>query len=191
MWLYVFLINWIVNILLVEFLAIRKLRSIIEVDEKRDSKYEAFRRYDSVWFTRPYLYMTCHLTIWRFLYAFFTIFVCAAICMIAVLGLPKDQPATGIRYFMIRAAIFWSGSSTLFCGSSLVWVNKQRPNVSYSKYLGEDWECDYDKSHCSTVVINHSSFLDSVINCLYQMPSHITKAEVLKIPGLAQICIAC
>ena len=185
MWLVLFFLNWGLNIFLVENFAIQKLKHVIAVDEKRDQKYHAYRRHDTKWFSRWYLYLTCHLTIWRFLYAFFTIFVCAAICNLAVLGLPKDQPATGLRYLMIRAAIFWSASSTLFCGTSLVWVHKREVDVSYREYLGPEWEQDYDSTHCATTVINHQSFLDSVINCLYQMPSHITKAEVLKVPGLA------
>ena len=56
-WLYIFLINWLLNILAIEFLALRKIKPIINVDEARDSKYPAFRRTDIGWFNRPWLYL--------------------------------------------------------------------------------------------------------------------------------------
>ena len=38
-WVIVFFINWLINILAIEFLALRKIKNIINIDEKRDSKY--------------------------------------------------------------------------------------------------------------------------------------------------------
>lgn len=39
------LINWVIGILLVEF-ALMKTKAVRKVNEERDSKYPAFRRYD-------------------------------------------------------------------------------------------------------------------------------------------------
>ena len=61
-WGIVLFVNWIVNVFLVEFFAIRKLTKIINVDEERDGKNKAFRRVDTVWFNRAWLFLTCHLT---------------------------------------------------------------------------------------------------------------------------------
>ena len=66
----VFIINWIVNVALVEFLAIRKLQKIIQVDEERDQKYKAFRRPDVKWFNRAWLYMTCHFSLIKLIWTF-------------------------------------------------------------------------------------------------------------------------
>ena len=45
-WYTIFLVNWIVNILVMEFIALRGYKPILNVDEARDSKYPAFRRLD-------------------------------------------------------------------------------------------------------------------------------------------------
>ena len=37
---------------------------------------------------------------------------------------------------------------------------------TYKKYLGDDWVPDYDGSKVACVVGNHTSFLDTPMNCL-------------------------
>jgi len=76
-WLKVFFVNWLINILLVEF-AFLKLNRIIDVDEERDSKYKAFRRNDVKWFNRLWLYPMCHLGLFKIFTTFFMIFLCSA-----------------------------------------------------------------------------------------------------------------
>jgi len=46
-WIAVFFVNWAINIIALELTVFRKLRSVIKVDEGRDSKYPAFRRLDA------------------------------------------------------------------------------------------------------------------------------------------------
>ena len=81
-----FLVNWAINILLIEFMALRKLKNIINVDEERDSKYHAFRRLDVQWFSRPWLYMTCHLALIKFLLTFGAIFFHSFLSFVIFIG---------------------------------------------------------------------------------------------------------
>lgn len=45
------LFGLLVEIILFEYY-LNKLRPLIEIDEQRDSKYEAFRRFDTKWWKR-------------------------------------------------------------------------------------------------------------------------------------------
>lgn len=51
-----FLINWLIGILLVEF-SLYKTKVVRKVNEDRDSKYPAFRRVDVHKWKRPLLYI--------------------------------------------------------------------------------------------------------------------------------------
>ena len=125
-WFIVFLINWVINILVVEFLALRKIKNIINVDEKRDSKYKAFRRLDTFWFNRPWLFMTCHLNILKYCTAIFFLLLCGLFSIIITFGI-KDKPITGIRYFLCHASQALTSVVVLFCCSSCLWVFNYRP----------------------------------------------------------------
>ncbi len=52
---WVWLVNWIIGIILVEF-ALSKNKVLMKVDEARDSKFPAFRRNDVKYWSRPRLY---------------------------------------------------------------------------------------------------------------------------------------
>ena len=84
-WLKVFLVNWFINILLVEF-SLGKLKNIIAVNEERDSKYKAFRRDDVKWFNRLWLYPTCHLCLFKICSTFFMIFFTSTFAKLSIKG---------------------------------------------------------------------------------------------------------
>ena len=92
-WIKLFIFNWVVNILLVEFFAIRKLKKIINVDEKRDSEFKAFRRMDTFWFSRPWLYLTCFIAINKIIFGFACLFSFGCLQNIFV-SLEGDKPLT-------------------------------------------------------------------------------------------------
>ena len=80
-----FFINWFINILLVEY-ALQKLKNIINVDEKRDSYYAAFRRNDVKWFNRLWLYPTCHMAFIKIVATFICIFFTSSTAAMLVYG---------------------------------------------------------------------------------------------------------
>lgn len=49
---------------------------------------------------------------------------------------------------------------------------------------------DYDGSKVACVVGNHTSFLDTPMNCLRQLAGFIAKSSVRKIPGIGPIAVA-
>jgi hypothetical protein len=92
-WIKLFVFNWVINILMVEFFAIRKLKKIIAVDEKRDSEFKAFRRMDTFWFSRPWLYLTCPFAINKIIFGFFMLFAFGCLQNIVV-SLDGVEPLT-------------------------------------------------------------------------------------------------
>ena len=173
-----FLINWLVNILIIEFFAIRKLKPLIKVDEARDSQYPAYRRNDVFWFNRAWLYLMCPLMLIRIFAAFFTAFICAIICNLAVMGLRKEDSIRGWRYAVIRVTQF-VGCLIVLASCGIIWYSKNRPTVCYKKYLGPDWVADYNWRHqCGCVISNHSSLLDTFVHSLQQISSFVAKVEV-------------
>ena len=101
-WFKLFLINWLLNILAVEFLALRKIKNIINIDEARDSKFQAFRRLDTKWFTRWWLFPLCHFAIIKVLFCFSTLLIAAIVINISMIGTKRDEPIVGWRYSIVR-----------------------------------------------------------------------------------------
>lgn len=59
---------------------------------------------------------------------------------------------------------FWFTSRVVCAAVGCMWISYEYPKVCYKKYLGDDWEPDYDKNRTSTVVCNHSAFHDSMMH---------------------------
>ena len=118
---------------------------------------------------------------------FAVIFNCAIWCNILVIGLKPNTPIKGIRYFLIRVLFWFTARFVIWGAVGGIWISYYRPEVCYKKYLGPDWVADYDGTRCSTVISNHSAFLDSMIHGLCQFPSIIAKGEVRDVPGVGPI----
>jgi 1-acyl-sn-glycerol-3-phosphate acyltransferase len=78
----------------------------------------------------------------------------------------------------------------MISGAGIFYVSNSRPQVCYKKYLGPNWEPDYDWKRCGSVVCNHTSFLDIMTHALSQLPCMIAKKEVKNIPSVGPIAIA-
>jgi hypothetical protein len=163
-WLTIFLINWLLNILAMEFFAIRKIKPILNVDEQRDSKFQAFRRLDVKWINRPWLFLTCHLCITKIIFAFVQLSICMVVFMTMTIGLKKEDSITGLRYFVLRVTQWWTSQVCLFCGNTSIWTTFKQSDICYKKYLGPDWKPDFNIRHVGCVIANHTTFLDSGIN---------------------------
>jgi hypothetical protein len=185
-WFSLFMCNWLLNIVVIEFLAIRKLGNVIKVDEERDEKYKAFRRNDVKFFSRWWLYLTCQMMLWRFSFAFFCMFWNMLFSKVIVIGLKEGDPVVGWRLKLCRFFYFIT-ARVIIAAMGCFWITYERPEVCYKKYLGEDWVADYDQQRTSTVVCNHSAFHDSMMHGLRQFPSIVAKGEVRNIPFLGPI----
>lgn len=113
----------------------------------------------------------------RVFIAFFSLFLCAITCNICVIGLKENDTIGGVRYFIIRIAQFITAFTVNACGGTL-WYKFSRPKACYKKYLGPDWEADYDwRRNCGCVITNHSTLMDTFTNSLQQISSFVAKFE--------------
>lgn len=143
----------------------RPLKNVINVDEDRDSKYPAFRRLDTRFMRRIYLFPICHFVIIKLMVVFLVIFICAALMTLVACGLKPDEECRGWRRKanclfanIVSRTIIW-GTTGALC------ISVERPDgICYKKYLGESWEPDFDGMHCGTVISNHGAFIDSLMH---------------------------
>ena len=64
-------------------------------------------------------------------------------------------------------------------------IEEIRPKISYQKYLGPDWEAEYERP--GSIVSNHQCWLDIMMHMYRQPPSHVSKAAVKKVPFVGHI----
>lgn len=91
----------------------------------------------------------------------------AVVGKIILFGHDEKKPVTGIRYYLFRTVLYFFLKLVMWSSCKQLFVLHPKPEVSYKKYLGPDWEADYDKKLCGGIVMNHSCFLDSAVHCFY------------------------
>jgi len=100
------------------------------------------------------------------------------------IGMKPGDKIKGLHYYWVW---FWSAAasySIIWAATGALWIKTTKAKVCYKKWLGQDWVADYSRRNASTVISNHSTFVDSAVHCLYQLPQFVSKAEVKKVPGL-------
>lgn len=169
----------LLGLLLIEF-ALFKTKSIRRVDEARDSKYPAFRRNDTQYWTRPRLYLAAPVVLPRFFLALSSMAVAVGLIQVLLIGLPAGTRAAGFRLltmrFLTKAAARWM----LFFGGGMITYTLERPKADYSAYLGPDWKASYGTT--STIVANHQSWADILLITILKFPSFTPKVEIKKWP---------
>jgi len=99
----------------------------------------------------------------RLFCAFYTAFIVALIVKFAGIGLKPDTSIRGWRYALIRVSEFF-GCGIVLASTGVVWYRFDRPTACYKKYLGPEWEPDYDwRRECGCIVSNHSSLFDTFV----------------------------
>lgn len=80
---------------------------------------------------------------------------------------------------------------TLFFYSSGIIVNYKKKECKeiYQKYLGKDYEIQYDKEY-SSFICNHTSFIDSLLGIRYCQAGFISKEGVRNSPFIGPIAVA-
>ena len=164
-WIIAFFVNWVLNIIAIEFFVFRKLRLVFEVDEARDSKYQAFRRLDTKYIKRMYLFPICHFAILKFVILNVIILLMAACITVVYLGLKDKEECKGWRRRANRVFCAIISRCAVWTFTSTFNITVERPtNVCYKQYLGPTWEADYDGMRCGTVISNHGSAYDSFMH---------------------------
>lgn len=164
-WVVIFFVNWIANILLVEFAAIRPVKNIINVDEARDSKFPAFRRLDTRFMKRLYLFPVCHFCIIKLIIVNAILFVIAAAITVVATGLKENEECRGWRRKANRVLAHIVSRAIVWGTTGAFYIQRERPEgICFKKYLGPEWKPDYDGAHCGTVISNHGAFIDSLVH---------------------------
>lgn len=78
--------------------------------------------------------------------------------------------------FLPRCLIFVAG---------VVWIDVEKPLISYKEYLGPEWTPTYEGT--STLVFNHSSWVDILVGMWWNLPSFLSKNGVKSYPGVGII----
>ena len=68
----------------------------------------------------------------------------------------------------------------LLAGAGMPYYKLERPNVDWKKYLGPDWKPSYESP--STVIANHSSWIDICLMTILKFPSFTPKIGIKKWP---------
>jgi len=115
------------------------------------------------WFNRPWLYLCCHLGIFKAVVFISTLSMTLASMHIGTIGLKKGEPIRGVRYCFVRFFLGLNGYLVSFCASSNIWTQWTKPKCCYKKYLGPDWEPDYNRKNVSCIIMNHVSSMDGCV----------------------------
>eukprot|EP00356_Strombidium_inclinatum_P008205 CAMPEP_0170491306 /NCGR_PEP_ID=MMETSP0208-20121228/10760_1 /TAXON_ID=197538 /ORGANISM="Strombidium inclinatum, Strain S3" /LENGTH=326 /DNA_ID=CAMNT_0010766859 /DNA_START=84 /DNA_END=1064 /DNA_ORIENTATION=+ len=157
-------------------------------EEERDQKHPEFRRHDLDKLTRKSLYWMAPLIVPRWIIGWGAFMVFFGFIMLISLFVPADQPYSGwskklvskLSSFTITSFVSMKGPGS---------VNVKTMKVDYSKYLGPDWEMDFDSP--GTVVSNHVSWGDIIFHMIRQPPAFIGKASIKDIPFAGSIFKKC
>lgn len=152
--------------------------------EERDKNFPAFRNLDcanwSKWRLLPgaLIYMVPSIFI-----AVSSMVVTAIFLNVVMIGYKKtDEPMKGWRKVVIDYAYIPTCTICTFAGGAKPKLFQS--DCDYSKFLGKD----YKKTQVlplktSTLVVNHSSWLDATILTKAFMPSYLTAFEYSKVPA--------
>ena len=179
------ILNTILGIVFIEY-ALKKTKSVRKVDEARDSKFSAFRRWDVSMWSRPRLYLAAPLVPFRFFTAIGLVALHLPITkLVLLIGGPKTPLRPWQRVFLKYLTIFVA-RATLFVGAFLFYYKHERPKADYKKYLGPEWKPVYEGA--STVVANHSSWIDINLITVIKFPSFTPKLGIKKWPVIGTVC---
>lgn len=181
-----FWLNIIFGILLIEY-ALFKTKVLRNVNELRDGMYPAFRRIDVKYWTRERLYRMAPFVFPRFMICILQVGIHLPICKILMIGENRGRehiPAWKTK--ALKYLTLWTAKVILIFGPMMLTYEVERPNVDYKKYLGPDWKPSYEKP--STIVANHSCWVDIVLITLMKFPSFTPKIEIQKWPVIGQVC---
>jgi 1-acyl-sn-glycerol-3-phosphate acyltransferase len=156
-------LNALLGIILIEYCWART-RPIREIDEARDSKYPAFRRYDAVKWSRWKFYPGAVTFMFpRLFIMFFNLFLCWVFTLIITLGSNiENQPIRGCRKRIINC-LYWT-QAKLEGIFYFYRTSYKKVDFDYSYYLGEDYKKTQQlPARISTFVSNHASWYDPLL----------------------------
>lgn len=141
-----------------------------ETKENIHDRYPQFRRNDKLNFIR--IFIGLMLIVWpRFILFSISLIIMGA----GVTYLKSERMKQLVMKYGSRAIMFSFGSIIPTFSRS------EKSKEVYKKYLGPDYEIDYDK-HFATFIINHCSWIDPFAHTYIYVGSLIAKKSISTIP---------
>lgn len=165
------------------------------MDEKRDSKYPAFRRLDATKWRKWKFYIGA-ITILplRLILTLFLLICCYLSARILSIGhnYAANKPMGRYRYALLTC-IFQTLCAALMMSLTMR-SSKKKIEYDYSEYLGADYkEHMVLPKYVSTILVNHSTWIDITILKRYFRMAYISKEEIRDVPimGIMSQAIGC
>ena len=138
------------------------VKPIRKIDEERDSKYPAFRRWDAhKWRKWKFYFGAITFMPLRILCSILLVLVCYIFVRIFTIGhsFRGDTPLTGCRKHIVIFLIKFFCTGILFFAGMR--SSRKKVDFDYSAYLGPDYKkANNAPKYLSTYVSNHTSWLD-------------------------------
>lgn len=161
------------------------MKALRDVDEERDSKYPAYRRWDVNKWARWKFYPGAIILLpLKFLLALLIVIACYIVVRIVTIGhnFNEDKPIRGWLRNKVLGYVY------KFMCSLVVLVVGVRSSIEerdydYSHYLGPNYkETTVYPKYFSTYVSNHTSWIDILLIISYLRPAFTPKHVLKKIP---------
>jgi lysophosphatidylcholine acyltransferase/lyso-PAF acetyltransferase len=171
------------------------IKPLRELNEQRDSRFKAFRRFDAPNWRRWKFYPgAVTLMPFRIFITIFLIFMCYLTVRIITIGhnFARDEPIRGCRQrAVMRAYKFYTWILMLAVN---VRCSKRELDYDYSEYLGPDYKATQQlPKFVSMLVCNHSSWCDTFMLQNKFWNAFVAKKEVRYVPlmGLISQAMGC
>lgn len=188
-------LNSIVGLVMFEW-AWYKMKPIREVNEERDSKFPAFRRWDVPMWKKWKFYPGAILYMpFRFWFTIFLVVILYIVVKIGTLGhnFSAGGPIKGYYRNLIMGNAYRLISTTIVLLFGLR-MSRQEKDFDYTPFLGPNYkETSVYPKFFSTYVSNHTSWLDILLMIAYNRPAFTPKKALIKIPvlGLLTEALGC
>ena len=168
---------------------VKQMQPKNEEDRKRDEKYSCFVQEDLKISLPQRLFCWTFMSLFILIRIFCMIFVLFWSCVwlyFCAMIYPKNSKE--LRAACHKGTV-WTGT-LLAATASVFTINyKRRKDICYKKYLGPDWTPSFE--NFSTVVTNHSCWIDTLVLMSRYPTSFIAKASVEHLPFVGMIASSC
>jgi len=179
---YLFFLHLIINLLFAIFIYLQLAPFYDKSKKEIHEKYPEFCRVDKINFYRLYLGLV--FLVWPRAISFVILMTIMAIVVNLGKNIndPKQKPYKDKVYSLGSLLVLYSLG---FINIKII-RNDEKAKEIYKKYLGPDYEIDYNKKFV-TVLCNHTSWVESYFFNYYYCAGYIGKKSASKIPGIKQI----
>lgn len=161
--------------------ALFKSRPLLNVDESRDSKYSAFRRYDIHHWKRARLYLAAPILLPRFVVSLSWVIIGYLIVKAININVREGDMPSETQMRLSMSTIKFLKRCIAFTGAGIYYYSMEKVNVNYSEFLGPDWKPT--ERVPSTFICNHCSWMDIVMAwSIKEYPIFVSKIGIKKYP---------